>query len=69
MTREGSFTLLEFGHQIYVEIVVAGGGGFILSVEDADHVIVQSQPVSDSEVTHGSLVALRHVDWLAGVLT
>lgn len=65
-----SLTLLEFGHQIYVEIVVAGGGGgFLLLVEDADHMIVQSQSVGHSEVTQRTLVGLRHVDRLAGVLT
>lgn len=62
-------TLLEFGHQIYIEIVVAGGGGFLLLVEDADHMIVQSQSVGHSEVTQRTLVGLRHVDRLAGVLT
>lgn len=64
-----SLTLLEFGHQIYVEIVVAGGGSFLLLVDDVDHVIVQSQSVGHSEVTQCTLVVLRHVDGLAGVLT
>lgn len=64
-----SLTLLEFGHQIYVEIVVAGGSGVLLLPEDVDHMIVHSQPVGHSEVTHRTLVVLRHVHGLTGVLT
>lgn len=66
---EEKFTLLQFGHQIDVKIILAGGGGLLLSVEDVDHVIVQSQSVGHSEVAHGAFVVLRHVNRLAGVLT
>lgn len=65
----GSLTLLEFGHQIYIKIIVAGGGSLLLLAEDAGHVIVQSQPVGHGEVTRGALVILRHIDRLARVLT
>lgn len=65
----GSLTLLEFGHQIYIKIIVAGGGGLLLLAEDAGHVIVQSQPVGHGEVTCGALVILRHIHRLARVLT
>lgn len=62
-------TFLQFGHQIDVKIVPAGGGGFLLLAEDADHMIVQSQSVCHSEVTHSTFVVLWHIDRLAGVLT
>lgn len=64
-----SLTLLEFGNQIYVEILVAGGGSLLLLAEDANHMIVHSQSVSDSKVTHSSFVVLRHVNRLTRVLT
>lgn len=62
MTR----TFLEFGHQIYVEIVFVA---FLLLAEGADHVIVKSQSIGDGEIAHGPLVVLRNVDGFAGVLT
>lgn len=68
LNLELNLTFLEFGHQIYVEIVV-GGRCFLLFIDDADNMIVQSQSVGNSEITHGSLVVLRHVDRLTGVLT
>ena len=70
LSRDVSLTLLEFGHQIHVEIVVAGGRrSFLLLAEDAGDMIVQSQSVGHGEVTHRTLVVLRHVDGLARVLT
>lgn len=63
------FSLLKLGNQIHVEVFIAGGGSFLLLAEDADHVVVQSQAVGHSEVTHSSLVVLRHVNRLARVLT
>lgn len=64
-----SLTLLEFGHQIYIKIIIAGGSGLLLLAEDTGHVIVESQPVGHGEVTRGTLVVLRHIDRLARVLT
>lgn len=61
-------TFLKFRNQIYVEILV-GRLSLVLLAEDGDHVIVKSQSVCDSEVTHRPLVVLGHVDGLTRVLT
>lgn len=64
------FTPLQFFHQIYVEVLVAGRQSlFFLIGHYAGHMIVQSQAVGHGEVTQRSLVALGHVHGLAAELT
>lgn len=65
----GLYTFLQFGDQIDVKIIPAGGGSFLLLGENADHMIVESQSVCHSEVTHSTFVVLWHINRLAGVLT
>lgn len=65
-----SATFLQFGHQIHIKVVIAGGGSrIILLAGHHSYMLIERQPVGYSEVTHRPLVVQRDIGRVCRIIT